>query len=94
MHSCDNPSCVNPNHLSEGTNQDNVTDMVNKCRHVCIPCKGEKHSSSKLTDQQVLEIREKYDKKNGIFYKVLAIEYGVCKGHICDIIKRKRWSHI
>ena len=94
MHSCDNPKCVNPAHLSEGTNQDNVTDMMNKGRHVCNPNKGEQHIHSKLTVKQVKEIREKYDKKNGIFYKVLAIEYGVCKQNICDIINRKKWSHI
>ena len=35
-HTCDNPSCVNPNHLFLGTNQDNADDKMNKGRHASV----------------------------------------------------------
>ena len=88
-HTCDNPACVNPHHLFEGTPQENMTDKTNKGRAT----KGEKQPLSKLTEKQVLEIRAKYA-KGRITYNVLAKEYGVHKTSIGLIINRKIWTHI
>lgn len=52
-HSCDNPSCINPNHLFAGTRQDNIADMVSKGRQA----KGEKIGRAKLTKEEVETIR-------------------------------------
>lgn len=93
MHSCDNPRCVNPSHLSLGTNQDNMTDMVNKGRKVGISRPGEKHPNAKLTEKEVLEIRTRY---TGIWgqQKQLATEYGVNFKTISDIIRNRKWTHL
>jgi hypothetical protein len=91
-HKCDNRKCVNPNHLFEGTQQDNMIDMMNKGRG--NKAKGEKITWSKLTEAKVKEIRTKYNKKTKITLEVLAKEYGVDYRVIHDIIKRKTWKHV
>lgn len=48
LHRCDTPSCVNPDHLFLGTPQDNMTDKMQKGRHVAL--KGSEHVRAKLTE--------------------------------------------
>lgn len=55
LHSCDNPGCVNPAHLTVGTHQDNMTDMYTKGRRAAAS--GERNGRSKLTVDQVNAIR-------------------------------------
>jgi hypothetical protein len=57
MHSCDNRSCVNINHLSLGTIQDNIKDRDLKGR----TAKGEKNGRSKLSEKDVLSILKSTD---------------------------------
>lgn len=54
LHKCNNPLCVNPFHLYQGTNQDNMNDKVRSNRQA----KGITNGKSKLTKEQVLEIRK------------------------------------
>ena len=56
-HTCDNPTCVNPNHLWLGTNQDNMDDKINKGRQI----HGENHHRAKLNWEKVKEIRVLYN---------------------------------
>lgn len=77
-HTCDNPSCVNPDHLVAGTQGDNLSDMRQKGRGGAPPLK--------LTDEQVLEIRRELAQEN--YYgkqRKLARRYNVSDTTICEI---------
>jgi hypothetical protein len=53
LHNCDNRACVNPDHLYLGSELDNARDRVQRGLQV----HGSRHPFSKLTDEQVIEIR-------------------------------------
>ena len=90
-HTCDNRKCVNPLHLFEGTHTDNMIDMLNKGRG--NKAKGNYNGMAKLTEKQVLEIRDEYA-KGETTHRKLALEYDVAFSTIGEIIRRKKWKHI
>lgn len=87
-HSCDNPPCVNPTHLSVGSKADNTADMVARGR---APF-GTRSGSAKLTDAAVTEIRARV--AAGELHRVLAAEFGVHKATISDVARRRSWTHL
>lgn len=87
-HTCDNPSCCNPDHIFFGTPQDNTTDAKQKGR---VP-KGSEHGNSKLTERDVSEIRRLYF--SGIQPSVIATQYPVRPLHVTRIAKRRAWKHV
>jgi len=84
-HSCRN-KCVNPEHLVEGTKAQNQGDRVRDG----TSNRGEKSFKSKLTAEQVLQIRSRSTEK----HTDLAKEFGVAIRSIGLIIHRKNWKHI
>lgn len=78
-HTCDNPWCVNPDHLLEGTQADNVRDMVERGR-------VSKHSR-KLTQKEAEDIRA-----SSLEGRALATLYGVHESTICKIRKGYRYA--
>lgn len=55
--------------------------------------KGEKNAQAKLTEADVLAIRDRYATRRE-FMRVIAADYGICREAVRDIIHRKRWAHI
>lgn len=87
-HKCDNGLCVNIDHLELGTPQDNVNDMVERGRTKGGGNKGENCGQSKLTLQQVLEIRENND---NLTHTSLSKKYTISRTQISKIINGKQW---
>jgi hypothetical protein len=88
LHRCDNPPCVNPDHLFLGTRLDNATDCVIKGRRP----RGEQHCCAKLTEAQVKEARARYDA--GESCADLAAHFGLTVTGMRDVVRRKNWRHV
>jgi hypothetical protein len=84
-HVCDNPACINIEHLEIGTNKDNIDDRTKRGRGV----RGEKSHEALLTEAAVLGIRSSTESR-----KILAARYGVHTDTIGDVIRRKSWKHV
>lgn len=85
LHDCDNPPCVNPNHLFIGTNVDNMADMVAKGRQT----RGVEHLSSKLTPADVRAIRASDESQ-----RVLAVRFAVSQMAIWRVLVHRTWKHV
>lgn len=75
-HKCDNPACVNPEHLFLGTRHDNVRDREKKRRNIVLT--GEEQPRAKLTKKSVKDARWEHA-IHGVSFQALADKYGVSK---------------
>lgn len=88
LHKCDNPPCVNPDHLFLGTRKDNSLDMHAKHRN--NQPKGEASAVSKLTDKAVRNIRKNSHLPASSFVE----KYGVTRATIYAVRQKRTWKHV
>lgn len=85
MHTCDNPRCVNPDHLRIGTQRDNIIDSIQKGRYNTF-------GIQKLNAEQVREIRAL--SKQGLRQKDIAVRFHIARNTVSGIVNRKSWDHL
>ncbi|WP_081337672.1 HNH endonuclease signature motif containing protein [Burkholderia pseudomultivorans] len=88
-HRCHNRLCCNPKHLHWATRAANEQEKAEAGRQV----RGEQVHSSKLTEQDVLEIRRLYSAKQAT-QTVLSEQFGVSQKQIHLVVTRARWKHV
>jgi hypothetical protein len=88
LHKCDNPSCVNPEHLFLGTMGDNISDKMSKGRQV----KGERQGGSKLTKADIIDIRTSC--RGGESWSSVARRHHIHKRHVGRIMSKYAWKHV
>jgi hypothetical protein len=86
-HTCDNPPCVNPDHLFLGTIRDNRTDCVVKNRHA----KGSKIGISKLKEKDIPIIKKMY--YNNLSQREIALLFNTSQTTISRVLLKQTWSH-
>lgn len=92
MHKCDNPECVNPDHLMIGTHQQNMNDMVKKGRQsksIHERAKGERNGNSKLNASLAKAIYE--DERS---QRKIAKEFNITQAAVSLIKQKKTWREI
>lgn len=90
-HKCDNPCCINPDHLYVGTAKDNATDRRNRGRSNNE--RGSLRWNSKLTEEQVRQISIDYVPGKDSQTEV-AKKYGVSQATISHILRGANWKHV
>ena len=89
LHACDTPSCVNPRHLSLGTQKDNIAEREVRNRGN-RPAKV--NNQLRWTEDDIREIRRLH--KDGIKQVDIAKRFQTSRGTISRIVNRKRWGWV
>ena len=88
LHRCDNPACINPDHLFLGDHAMNMRDKADKGRASAV--RGSAHPKAKLTEADIIAIRASTEN----VLKVLCPRYGISDTKIYRIKTRRDWRHV
>ncbi len=80
LHSCDNPICINPNHLRWGTESENMQDKLVRVRS----------KNQKLTPEQAVEIY----RRKGEPQVILMAEFNISQAHVSMVQCGHLWSKV
>lgn len=87
LHSCDNPPCLNPDHLRWGTMADNNQDKIDRAR-----LKGERHPRAKYTNAQILEVKKMI--ASGASTIEVCEQFGMSKETYFGIKSGRDWQNV
>lgn len=82
LHKCNNPSCVNPEHLTKGTDSQNLKQAADEGRI----------SGQKLNQEQVTQVRDLVSR--GLPKTRIAKAFGVSNALITLISQNQRWNRL
>lgn len=88
-HHCDNPLCVNPDHLFIGSQDDNMKDMAAKGRR-WGRCTGADNGRAKITQKIAQEIKALYA-AGGVTQKKIADQFSISQPHVSEIVRGVTW---
>lgn len=92
LHSCHNPRCVNPDHLSAGTHAENMQQKAETGRAKATAVRGQKHPKARLTRAQVVDIKRRL--RNGESQTSIRRSYNLGKGVVWSIANGRTWTHV
>lgn len=90
MHKCDNPNCVNPDHLRVGTTSENVKEAYEKRRKVSPFKRGADHHGALLNEEAVRIIRAHPTTP----LKPLAAMFGCSTNAVSAVRNGRTWKHV
>ncbi|QHJ81717.1 MAG: hypothetical protein [Caudoviricetes sp.] len=86
-HTCDNPRCINPEHLKLGTASDNMQDRERGMKAM----RGQGNPAAKLTPRDVKEIKYLYN-SGGVTQLEIAKQFGIGQPQVSAIIRGASWK--